>query len=807
MRVLVTGGAGFVGSHLCERLINAGNEVWCLDNLWTGSRENLCDVAASPRFHFIESDVRDAFPDLEFDRIYNLACPASPRHYQADPIGTTLTSVLGVQHALDHCRRVGARLLQTSTSEIYGDPEVHPQTEDYVGAVSCVGRRACYDEGKRVAETLCYDHHRKHGTEIRVARLFNTYGPRMSPDDGRVVPNFIVQAVRNEPITIYGAGTQTRSFCFIDDMIDALTRLMEAPGSRIGPMNLGNPGEFTVRELAELVRTKTGSTSATSYHDLPEDDPRIRRPDISLARETLGWEPTVALDQGLDRTIRWYQSRYAVPVSAGEDRAGHTGIVAIIGGGPAGLTAAYSLQKAHSELRPIVLEASNGVGGISRTETYKGYRFDIGGHRFFSKVPAVMELWKEVLGPDFLRRPRLSRIFYKGKYYSYPLKLFNALSNIGVYESARIVLSYLKWRLRPHVDEENFEQWVTNRFGGRVFWHFFKTYTEKVWGMPCTEIRADWAAQRIKNLSLRKAVLNAVTGRNDTTSLIENFDYPRLGPGMMWEAFGDRIRESGGEIRLNSSVTKIRYDGDVVRQIECEGGYAGRDDNVRLMADHFISSMPITDLVRGMDPPAPPSILAAADELRYRDFLIVVLILKGTDPFPDNWIYIHSPEVKVGRIQNFRSWSPEMVPNADTSSIGMEYFCQEGDALWTSNDGQLIDQAKRELAHLGLAGTGEAVDGTVIRQSKAYPVYDGQYRQSLDMIRGWLARFKNLQVVGRNGMHRYNNQDHSMMTAILAVQNLLGADHDLWSVNVDKEYHEDIESAANLNRARGSATL
>ena len=471
----------------------------------------------------------------------------------------------------------------------------------------------------------------------------------------------------------------------------------------------------------------------------------------------------------------------------------------IIGGGPAGLTAAHCALQQAAPLTPCVLEASPDVGGIARTEVYKGYRFDIGGHRFFTKVKEVENLWKSVLGEDFLRRPRMSRIYYRGKYYSYPLKLFEALRNMGPYESARIMISYLKWKILPHRAEETFEQWVTNRFGGRLFWHFFKSYTEKVWGIPTKEIRADWAAQRIQNLSLRKALINAVTGSNNTSSLIEQFDYPRLGPGMMWEAFRDKVTAGGGEVRLKSPVTKVFHDADRITGVEVTP-----DDGpaYRLQGDHFISSMPITQLVRSMDPPAPPPIVAAADQLRYRDFLIVILILDDPDPFPDNWIYIHSPEVQVGRIQNFRSWSPEMVPDADRSSIGMEYFCNTTDAIWQMSNDDLLAMAATELEQLGLSTRGKVVDGTVIRQPLSYPVYDGTYREALDLLRGWLAQFGNLQLVGRNGMHRYNNQDHSMLTAMLAVKNIAGEDHDLWHVNVDRSYHEDVESAPKLPRER-----
>ena len=802
MRILVTGGAGFIGSHLCDRLLADGNEVTCVDNLETGAVANLSATMGNPKFHFVVGDVRDGLEDFTPDRIYNLACPASPLHYRSHPISTFRTAVLGTLASLELARTSGARLLQASAGEVYGDPTVHPQPESYLGSVNCVGTRACYDEGNRAAETLCYDFNREHGVEIRVARIFNTYGPRMADSDGRVVSNFIMRGISGLPLTVNGAGTQTRSFCYIDDIVDGLIRLMEAPGEVVGPLNLGSANEHRILDLAELVSNKTGQQSPVFFEALPEDDPRVRRPDIRRALGLLDWAPLVNLDEGLDRTISWFRARIEANART---RPAATGardqVVAIIGGGPAGLTAAYEVQK-HSEVHhPVVFEEMTQVGGIARTEKYKGYRFDIGGHRFFTKVKSVEALWHEVLPEAFLRRPRLSRIYYKDKFYAYPLKIFNALLNMGLAESILILLSYAKWRMRPHIDESNFEQWIVNRFGGRLFWHFFKSYTEKVWGIPCTEIQADWAAQRIKNLSLRKAVWNAISGANDTTSLIEEFDYPRLGPGMMWEAFSDSVLAQGGEVRMQSLVRRVYRDEGAILALEV---VAGGDEatSYRFLADQFISSMPISTLVAAMVPPAPTMIQAAAARLKYRDFLIVTLILKSTDLFPDNWIYIHSPSVQVGRIQNFRSWSEAMVPDPDTSSLGMEYFCQEGDELWTKSNAELIEQATDELHRLGLGLGVEVLDGTVIRQSKAYPVYDDEYRESLDMIRGWLANFSNLQVVGRNGMHRYNNQDHSMLTAMLAVKNILGESHDLWSVNVEKEYHEDIEAAPDIARAR-----
>ena len=456
----------------------------------------------------------------------------------------------------------------------------------------------------------------------------------------------------------------------------------------------------------------------------------------------------------------------------------------IIGAGPAGLTAAYELVS--RGLRPLVLEASDQVGGLARTETYKGYRFDIGGHRFFTKVGEVEELWHKVLGDDFIRVPRLSRIYYRGQYFDYPLRLFSTLRKLGIYESLRILLSYFKWKVAPHEIEETFEHWVTNRFGRRLFLHFFEGYTEKVWGIPCSKIRADWAAQRIKDLSLIKAALNALTGRHDTSTLITEFDYPRLGPGMMWERFRDRVEEQGGEVRLQSPVRGLRHDGRRVQSVILGSG------SHELPADHVISTMPLSSLVLQLEPAAPDAVREAARRLSYRDFLIVSLILDVPDPFPDNWVYIHSPGVRVARIQNFRSWSAEMVPEPDRTCVGLEYFCNEDDSVWSMDDGDLIDLAARELAELGLAKQSNVVDGTVIRQRKAYPVYDETYAEAVEIIQGYLAGFENLQTVGRNGMHRYNNQDHSMLTALLAARNVAGERHDPWNVNLERSYHEEF---------------
>ncbi|NSZ16237.1 UDP-glucuronic acid decarboxylase family protein [Agrobacterium vitis] len=303
---LVTGGAGFLGSHVCARLLDEGCDVVCLDNLQTGRRKNIEPLLTNPKLSFIKADVRDPLPQGNYDEIWNLACPASPPQYQIDPVGTMLINVLGMKNVLDLAVACGARVFQASTSEIYGDPQVHPQTESYRGAVNTIGPRACYDEGKRAAETLCFDYHRQHGVEIKVVRIFNTYGPNMDPQDGRVVSNFIVRALEEAPLELYGGGTQTRSFCYVDDLIEGFFRLMRSDASITGPVNIGDPGEFTVRELADIILEMTGSRSVIIDRPLPKDDPLLRRPDITLAGQLLGWTPKVRLREGLERSIPYF---------------------------------------------------------------------------------------------------------------------------------------------------------------------------------------------------------------------------------------------------------------------------------------------------------------------------------------------------------------------------------------------------------------------------------------------------------------------------------------------------------------------
>jgi protoporphyrinogen oxidase len=473
----------------------------------------------------------------------------------------------------------------------------------------------------------------------------------------------------------------------------------------------------------------------------------------------------------------------------------------VIGAGPAGLTAGYSLSKAGKPV--LVLEADpEYVGGLSRTVHRDGFRFDIGGHRFFSKSREIENLWTEILGDDLLVRPRLSRIYYNNHFLAYPIRPFEVLRKLGLIESTRAIASYVKARLAPVRNPRTFEDWVTNEFGAYLFRAFFKTYTEKVWGMSCQEISADWAAQRINGLSLGKTIRGALglagnksTRRETVKTLVSSFRYPRLGPGMMWDRTAELIRANAGTVLLGHEVTRCRFLGDQGWEVTATTS-DGTEHVFR--SDHVISSAPIRELADMLDPTLPGPALAAAKALRYRDFITIAVVLDDRTHLADNWIYVHDPGVRVGRIQNFKAWSPDLVPDPSLTCSGLEYFCFEGDGLWTSSDAALATLAAKELVQLGLATQSDIRETYVVRQRKAYPVYDDVYVRHVGVIRDALASYPTLHLVGRNGMHKYNNQDHAMMTAILTVRNILGAapPYDVWRVNQDAEYHESSTGTA-----------
>ena len=473
--------------------------------------------------------------------------------------------------------------------------------------------------------------------------------------------------------------------------------------------------------------------------------------------------------------------------------------VVIMGAGPAGLTAAYELYK-HDVPVTILERDEKQVGGLARTVEHKGYRFDIGGHRFFSKNQEVEDLWTEILGDEMLTRGRLSRIYYRGKFFAYPIKAVNALWNLGPLEAMRCVVSYAWARVHPVKNPKSLEDWVRNQFGRRLFSIFFKTYTEKVWGISTKELSADWAAQRIKSLDLwlvlRSALLpgRASANRGEVvTTLIDKFRYPRFGPGQMWERVAEIGREKGSLVLFGRAIDSVKHEEGRVRSVISRDAAGKLEEHT---GTDFISSIPIRELIGRLDPPAPEPVRRAAQSLSYRDFISIALMIDRADVFPDNWIYIHDPSVHVGRIQNFKNWSPDMVPDQSKTCLGLEYFCFEGDGLWTSDDAALVELAAKELAQLGISSADKVFDGVVVRQQKAYPVYDDAYQSHVDVIRNYLqAHLPNLHLAGRNGMHKYNNQDHSMMTALLVARNIAtDSTFDPWKVNADAVYHEDIRA-------------
>ena len=463
--------------------------------------------------------------------------------------------------------------------------------------------------------------------------------------------------------------------------------------------------------------------------------------------------------------------------------------VVIAGAGPGGLTAAYLLTKRGEH--PVVLEADDVVGGISRTVVRDGWRFDLGGHRFFTKVPEVEALWHEILPEgDFMLRPRMSRIYYRGQVLRLPAQGAQRAAQPGPVGGHPVRVLLPVGPHPPPKDESNYENWLVARFGWRLYRTFFKTYTEKVWGVPVSDMPADWAAQRVKNLDLRKAVINAILpkrSQTEITTLIEEFQYPKYGPGMMWEVCADKVQAAGGTLEMEARLTGItsRAGGHVAATYT-----PGREPSTPSPASHVVSTMPMRELVHTITPPPPPEVVAAADDLHYRDYLTVALIVPESRSFPDNWIYIHATDVEVGRIQNYGSWSPYLVKDGRTC-LGLEYFVFEGDDMWNTPDDELIALGTKELISPGSGRRGRRRARLRGPGAQGVPVLRLRLQGERRTIRKWLeAEAPNIHPVGRNGMHKYNNQDHSMYTAMLTVENMYGATHDIWSVNVEEEYHE-----------------
>jgi protoporphyrinogen oxidase/predicted dehydrogenase len=588
----------------------------------------------------------------------------------------------------------------------------------------------------------------------------------------------------NEPVRIFDSGAKIP-----DPETFGEYQLSYRTGDIVSPRVEAT--EPLALEVADFASAIIDGTPLVSSVDVGLDVVRtIEAVDRSLAD---GGAP-VALREGeagaLDEALR-DRIQTVMPPQETEDGASQSGDsvgTAVLGAGPAGLTAAYVLAR---RARPaVIFEADGTVGGIAKTIEFNGYRFDLGGHRFFTKLQPVQRLWEEMLGTEFLRRPRLSRIYFSGKYFDYPLKAKDVVARLGLWESARCTLSYVWQGLHRRREAHTFEEWVTTRFGRRLYDAFFRSYTEKVWGIPGSEIRALWAAQRIKNFSLGRAVLSILgLQRGQLTTLIEEFNYPRLGPGQMWEAFAAFAQENSIPVRLKQRCIALKHSqGRVTSIVLRENG-----DTHEHAVDSVISSIPLSELILNLDPPAPEPVRAAARRLRYRDLVLVALMTTEHEPFPDTWIYLHDPETRAGRVQNYGAWSSGMV-RPGTTCLGVEYFCFRSDEIWNMPDEDAVELAKTELGRIGLIDPDQVIDGVKVLVPKAYPMYDNAYEDAVETIRGYLAEFENLETCGRNGLHRYNNQDHSMWTAILATLNLVdGAAHDVWSVNVEAEYLEEGE--------------
>ena len=458
----------------------------------------------------------------------------------------------------------------------------------------------------------------------------------------------------------------------------------------------------------------------------------------------------------------------------------------VIGAGPAGLAAAH--ESARQGRRAVVLEAEDQVGGLSKTLTYKGFHFDVGGHRFFTKVQEVEDLWKATLGEDFLQRQRMSRIFYRDQFFRYPLHMGDAMFGLGFWQGVAVFFSFLKAQFSSKANEATFEDWVTNRFGKALFSIFFKSYTEKVWGISCGKLSADWAAQRIRDLNLTRAALNAMglyRGR-DSHTLADHFLYPRFGPGQMYEAMANNAKAAGCRVLTGHEVTSVRHESGRIVAVQV----ASADGTTEIAGDYVLSSMPIDDLIHRLRPAPPEAVVAAARGLRYRAILTANVIVERPFICEDNWVYLHAPEIRAGRMQVYKNWSPDLVPDDAFSSLGLEYFANEGEALWGLSDDQLVDVARTDLDRLGLAERSSVVDGCAVRYPKAYPVYDLGYEKRLGILKDYLTQFVNLGCIGRAGQFRYNNMDHSILTGLAAVRHFLGADVNPWQVNIEKSYLE-----------------
>ncbi|MGL5080549.1 MAG: GtrA family protein [Microcoleaceae cyanobacterium] len=472
----------------------------------------------------------------------------------------------------------------------------------------------------------------------------------------------------------------------------------------------------------------------------------------------------------------------------------------ILGAGPAGLAAAYTLTQ--QGISVVVVEREGQVGGLAKSFRYQDFILDYGPHRFYTKLAPVLKLWNDVLGQEQVTVNRLTRIYYRGKYFSYPLKARQILLTLGWGESLKIITSYFQTRLFPRHHPQNFSEWVTAKFGKRLFEIFFEGYTEKLWGIPCTEISADWAAQRIKGLSLLKAMRNAILGNDGKVkTLIDQFQFPRLGSGQLYEKVAEYLQQNHQPILLNTEVTQVHHQGSKVTHVTLRNCQTQAQTTVSCAG--IISSIPLTVLIQQLRSEPPPSVIDAAKSLKFRNTVLVYLVVEGSNLFPDNWLYINDPRVKLGRVTNFANWSPDMMPNSHQTPLCCEYWCNFGDELWQTSETELCRRAEQELRQIGLLEIQPICSGFTIRLPRTYPIYAGNYKQALAEIQNYLRQFQNLQLVGRYGAFKYNNQDHSLLMGILAAENVTQpGKHDLWTVNSDSEYVEEATADSATTTAK-----
>ena len=795
-RILVTGGAGYIGSHTAKALFQAGYEPVTFDNLSTGHRRA---VKWGP---FVEGDlanlalIRETLRKYEIQTVVHFAASALVGESMTNPGLYFRNNAANSGNLLEAMHAEGVtQIVFSSSCAVYGHPQTVPIPEN--ARVQPVNP---YGESKLAVETQLRWYSELCGTKSIVLRYFNAAGADPDGDLGEdhdpeshLIPSAIRACLAEVPcLNIYGDdyptpdGTAVRDYIHVSDLAAAHVRAVEylRAGGSSETLNLGTGRGYSVREVVAAVESVSGRAVPQRTMPRRAGDPPALVAQASRAKSVLGWEPAFRDLTEIVRTAwNWKTGkRPSARVSVTENRSPVR--VAVIGAGPAGMTAAYELSKAGASVD--VYEAGTDVGGLAKTVELWGQLVDIGPHRFFSTDARVNRLWLDVVGQDYRMVDRMTRILYNNRFFHYPLKAFDALTNLGVIEAARCTLSYGKQVVRPDVDSGSFEDWVVRAFGRRLFEIFFKTYSEKLWGITCRELDADFAAQRIKKLSFYEAVKAAFQngGKTRHKTLVDRFAYPLEGTGMVYQRMANYVRSRGNNIFLRTPVERVGLiDGSV------QGLYLAADRFVPYR--YVISTMPLTLLVKTL-PETPEHIRAKARSLRFRNTILIYLHVDRASLFPDNWLYIHSPELQVGRITNFRNWVPSINRGRESTILALEYWCNESDPMWSAGDKELIELATREMRSTTLIGDARITEGRVHRINRCYPVYSAGYKNFLKPVESYLSSIRGLQAIGRYGAFKYNNQDHSILMGLLAARNLIAGDsNDLWSINTDYENYQE----------------